>query len=47
MEQAFEDAMVEDFQDFLAICGGLPDKKDAHVLAAALKTKADVLSPRI
>jgi predicted nucleic acid-binding protein len=43
MEQAFEDAMVEDFEDFLALCGGLPDKKDAHVLAAALKTKADVL----
>jgi predicted nucleic acid-binding protein len=43
MERAFEDAMVEDFQNFLAVCGGLPDPKDAHVLAAALKTKADVL----
>lgn len=43
MEQAFEDASVEGFEDFLAVCRGLPDKKDAHVLAAALKTKADVL----
>jgi predicted nucleic acid-binding protein len=43
MEQAFEDATVEGFEDFLAVCGGLPDPKDAHVLAAALKTKADVL----
>jgi PIN domain len=27
----------------VAVCAGLPDQKDAHVLAAALKTKADVL----
>ena len=43
METAFEDAMVEDFEDFLAVCGELPDQKDAHVVAAALKTKADVI----
>lgn len=43
MEQAFSDAMVEDFERFLPICADLPDKKDAHVLAAALKTKADVI----
>jgi predicted nucleic acid-binding protein len=43
MEQAFEDAIVEDFEDFLAACAVLPDQKDAHVLAAALKTKANVL----
>jgi len=43
MEQAFEDARVEDFEDLLAVCRKLPDQNDAHVLAAALKTKADVL----
>jgi predicted nucleic acid-binding protein len=43
MEKAFKDAMVEDFDDFLAICGGQPDPADAYVLAAALKSKADVI----
>jgi predicted nucleic acid-binding protein len=43
MEEQFEDATVEDFEDFLAVCDGLPDPTDAHVLAAALKTKADVI----
>jgi hypothetical protein len=43
MERAFEDATVDDFDDFLALSGWLPDQTDAHVLAAALKTKADVL----
>lgn len=40
MERAFEEAMVEDFDAFLCVCRGLPDPGDAHVLAAALKTKA-------
>jgi hypothetical protein len=43
MEAAFEDAMVEGFETFLPVCAALPDPKDAHVLAAALKTRADVL----
>lgn len=43
MERAFEDATVDGFDDFLALCAWLPDQTDAHVLAAALKTKADVL----
>ena len=27
----------------LAVCEGMPDKKDRHVLAAAIKTRADVI----
>jgi len=40
MEQAFEDALVDDFDHFLSVCADLPDPNDAHVLAAALKTQA-------
>lgn len=40
MEEAFEDALVSDFDELLSVCGTLPDPKDAHVLAAALKTQA-------
>ena len=43
MEDAFEDAMVTDFEKHLGAGDALPDKKDAHVLAAALKTRADVI----
>jgi hypothetical protein len=43
METAFEDAMVEGFEDFLPGSAVLPDPRDTHVLAAALKTRADVL----
>jgi len=43
MEAAFEDAMVDGFEDLLTACRVLPDLKDTHVLAAALKTRADVL----
>jgi hypothetical protein len=32
-----------DFDRFLKVCEGLPDPKDAHVLAAALKTQASVI----
>ncbi|WP_240047573.1 PIN domain-containing protein [Sphingomonas panacisoli] len=42
MEAAFEEAMVTDFERLMGICG-LPDPKDAHVLAAALKTQAATL----
>jgi len=43
MEIAFEDAMVEDYDDFLSIAEELPDPDDAHVLAAALKTQAAMI----
>ena len=43
MESAFEDASVEDFEKFLGVCEDLPDKNDAHVVAAALKTQAAVI----
>jgi len=43
MMKAFEDAMVAGFEEYLPACAGLPDPKDAHVLAAALKTRADVI----
>jgi hypothetical protein len=43
MERAFEDAMVEGFDHLLAVCEGMPDAKDRHVLAAAIKTRAHVI----
>lgn len=43
MEQAFADAMVEDFEMFSDVGALLPDKDDGHVLAAAIKTKADAI----
>ena len=43
MESAFEDAMVADFEAFMCVCESLPDQKDAHVVAAALKTQAAVI----
>jgi hypothetical protein len=44
MEVAFEDAMVTDYGEFLGACRSLPDPGDAHVVAAALKAQASVLS---
>lgn len=43
MEKAFPDALVADFGRHLPSCRDLPDPKDAHVLAAALKTRAAVI----
>jgi len=43
MEAAFDDAMVGGYADFLPACEALPDAKDAHVLAAALKTEAHMI----
>ncbi len=43
METAFEDAMVSEYDAYLPSCVGLPDPKDAHVVAAALKTQAALI----
>ncbi|ANH05802.1 PIN domain-containing protein [Shinella sp. HZN7] len=43
MEAAFEDAMVAEFEAFECVCPGLPDPKDTHVVAAALKTQAAII----
>lgn len=40
MEAAFEEAQVNDYDQFLPSCSGLPDPDDKHVLAAALGTQA-------
>jgi hypothetical protein len=40
MEEAFEDALVTDYNRFKCICTNLPDPKGVHVVAAALKTQA-------
>lgn len=43
MERAFEDATVLDFSAHLPSCDRLPDPGDAHVVAAALKTQANLI----
>jgi predicted nucleic acid-binding protein len=43
MTDAFEDAMVAEYDDFLCVAAKLPDQGDAHVLAAAVKTRAHVI----
>lgn len=43
MERAFKEAMVDDFGHLLAACEAIPDTKDRHVLAAAIKTRAHVI----
>jgi hypothetical protein len=43
MESAFEEAMVADFDEYLRICGELPDPKDAHVIAAAMKAQTSTI----
>lgn len=40
MQKAFEEAEVQDFENLVCACHGMPDEKDIHVLAAALKTQA-------
>lgn len=42
MMEAFDDATVSDYDDFLSVAN-LPDPDDTHVLAAALKTRAHVI----
>jgi hypothetical protein len=43
MGASFSDAKVDDYGSILSACGALPDKDDAHVVAAALKTRADLI----
>jgi predicted nucleic acid-binding protein len=43
MIKAFPDAMVDDFSKLLAEPIGLPDSKDEHVIAAAVKTQAQAI----
>ena len=43
MVEAFDDALVIDYDEFLNLGRDLPDRNDAHVLAAAIKTRAHVI----
>jgi predicted nucleic acid-binding protein len=43
MERAFEEAMVDDFDRFLAAGDAMPDGHDRHVLAAAICAQAQVI----
>ncbi|WP_158811092.1 PIN domain-containing protein [Beijerinckia sp. L45] len=43
MQDAFEEALVDDFDTFMCLCDGLPDPNDVHVVAAALKTQAAMI----
>jgi predicted nucleic acid-binding protein len=42
VQRAFPDALVENYESFVEFLE-LPDPKDRHVLAAAIKTNADVI----
>ena len=43
MERAFEDANVIGFEALIPTLGCLPDPGDAHVIAAAVKTRASLI----
>jgi len=43
MERAFQDAMVESYEAVLGAVPDLPDLRDRHVVAAAMKTRASVI----
>ncbi len=43
MERAFEDAAVTGYEGLIDGLKGLPDPGDAHVIAAAVKTRASVI----
>jgi predicted nucleic acid-binding protein len=43
MQEAFDEAMVVEFEHLLPICQSLPDSGDAHVLAAAIQCRAAVI----
>ena len=43
MERAFADAAVEGYENLIPSFVNLPDPDDAHVVAAALKTRASII----
>jgi hypothetical protein len=43
IQDAFPEAMVSGYGAYMTIAGGLPDPKDTHVLAAALKGQASTI----
>lgn len=43
MERAFADAVVTGYEGLIGGLEGLPDPDDAHVIAAAVKTRASVI----
>ncbi len=43
IERAFGDAIVTGYEDLINDLEGLPDPSDAHVIAAAVKTRASVI----
>jgi len=43
MEEAFEDATVSGFERLIPCLSDIPDPGDAHVIAAAIKTRAFVI----
>lgn len=43
MEDAFEDASVSGYESLVGNIENLPDPNDAHVIAAAIKTRASII----
>jgi predicted nucleic acid-binding protein len=43
MQIAFEDAIVAGYESLVSGLGDLPDSNDAHVIAAAVKTRASII----
>lgn len=43
MEEAFEDATVSGFERLIPCLPDIPDPGDAHVIAAAIKTRASII----
>lgn len=43
MEEAYKEAMVENYERFLALVSSAPDKGDVHVIAAAAKSQSSVI----
>ena len=43
MEQAFEDASVSGYESLIGCLENLPDPEDAHVIAAAVRTRASII----
>lgn len=43
MLRAFQDARVESYQEIATTISDLPDEYDSHVIAAAIKCRADLI----